>query len=290
MIIGHNLQPPTKRSLIPSTPSTMAPSPQENIPDPRPQSTNIPVQPISNNPNESKAIIIAGLLGGIVVLILILGAVYAIRPRAQRTRDIKTWFTFTTPSAPKPKKLGSSSGSIGKRGSDPPEIAYPTRQESKYYQAQKTRITPISYAPPQPIVSQNGGPIVPGLSIENPTITTINGGSGGAGVHITGGGGGGHSYSPRGAGSMSPELMAISSGYPSNQPYRTSNDSDEDDPRMLDPYLAEPSSPERSYYRPGNDAFRPSRLSSVEESTGEIGGVNGYASRYQQNRYGQTRR
>ncbi|KAF3925750.1 hypothetical protein ABW20_dc0100419 [Dactylellina cionopaga] len=92
-----------------------------------------PAQPASD-PAQSKAIIAGGILGGILVLIFMLGAVYAIRPRSQRTRDFKTWFTFTTPRKP----------------SQDPVIAYPPQHDSSYYPNGTTRHTPANYRPSEP--------------------------------------------------------------------------------------------------------------------------------------------
>ncbi|KAK6362144.1 hypothetical protein TWF730_005841 [Orbilia blumenaviensis] len=105
-----------------------------------------PFQP-GSDPTQSKAIIVGGILGGIVVLILVLGAVYAIRPRSQRSRDFKTWFTFIQPR---------------KKPSPDPEIAYPARHDSRYYQSGTTRITSVSHSPPQqPVAIQTNGSTSP---------------------------------------------------------------------------------------------------------------------------------
>ncbi|KAF3166284.1 hypothetical protein TWF788_000538 [Orbilia oligospora] len=105
-----------------------------------------PFQP-GSDPTQSKAIIVGGILGGIVALILVLGAVYAIRPRSQRSRDFKTWFTFI-PARKKP--------------SPDPEIAYPARHDSRYYQSGTTRITSVSHSPPQqPVAIHTNGSTSP---------------------------------------------------------------------------------------------------------------------------------
>ncbi|KAF3903411.1 Barrierpepsin [Orbilia brochopaga] len=101
-----------------------------------PEDLNAPGTPSQpgSDPSESKGIIIGGILGGIVALVLILGAVYAIRPRSERSRDMATWFAFTRRS----------------RNSTPePEIAYPPPHNTRHYQTGSSRITPVSYGPPQ---------------------------------------------------------------------------------------------------------------------------------------------
>ncbi|KAF3938598.1 Chymosin [Dactylella cylindrospora] len=110
-----------------------------------------PTQPASD-PAQSKGIIVGGLLGGIVFLVLALGAVYAIRPRSQRSSNIRSWFTFLGP-----KK---------KPASPEPVIAYPTRHDSKYYQSGTTRINPVNYGPPEEmgngvVANGNGSPTTP---------------------------------------------------------------------------------------------------------------------------------
>ncbi|EPS42270.1 hypothetical protein H072_3752 [Dactylellina haptotyla CBS 200.50] len=116
-----------------------------------------PTQPASD-PSQSKAIIAGGTLGGIVVLILMLGAVYAIRPRSQRTRDFKTWFTFTKP----------------RKSSPEPTIAYPPSSHSNRYYG--SRIQPRSHAPGAPDLPE---PVHPdgsaGELIDNNDITPVNG-------------------------------------------------------------------------------------------------------------------
>ncbi|KAK6349603.1 hypothetical protein TWF696_005887 [Orbilia brochopaga] len=101
-----------------------------------PEDLNAPGTPSQpgSNPAESKGIIIGGILGGIVALVLILGAVYAIRPRNQRSRSMSTWFTFTRSS---------------RRSTPEPEIAYPPLHNNRHYQAGTSRITPINYGPPE---------------------------------------------------------------------------------------------------------------------------------------------
>lgn len=189
---------PSKYTKIPPTidPETLVPP-------------GTPFQP-GSDPTQSKAIIVGGILGGIVVLILVLGAVYAIRPRSQRSRDFKTWFTFI-PTRKKP--------------SPDPEIAYPARHDSRYYQSGTTRITSVSHSPPQqPVAVHTNGSTSP---------TAANGG--------------------------------------------------------ISPIAAHPS--EQSYYV--NTAFRPSRLSNVDEAVEMAPASSSAPSRHpqyqqQSNRYGYT--
>ncbi|EWC45610.1 hypothetical protein DRE_05171 [Drechslerella stenobrocha 248] len=90
--------------------------------------------PGGSSSSNSRAIIVGGILGGIFALLLILGAVYAIRPRSQRSRNFATWFAF------------------GKNRKETPEpvIAYPAGHGNKFYQRGSSRITPQNYGPPQP--------------------------------------------------------------------------------------------------------------------------------------------